>query len=193
MASSDIAGTAIRLALETTAQTLAIEKETESLRQSLAANLQLIGDFEASVPRADALRAQLREKEALIAQKRSDLISLQAALIGVLKNQPPQQEISPDALKPIPIAMNRVQQFVYHLTESAIEQQAVGVPITAVLGVAAAFHRLYDVLVSTGRIQETEGEKERRNAGYAGSREEVIALLRQLAATAKAAPVETPS
>jgi hypothetical protein len=190
MASSDIAGTAIRLAIDTTAQTVAIEKETEKLRQSLAANLQLIDGFEASVPRADALRAQLREKEALIARKRADLISLQATLIGALTTKRPQESVSPESLKALPIVMNRVQQFVCKVTEDAAEQQAVRVPITALLGIADALRKLYDALVSTGRLQETDAERERRNAGYAASREEVIALLREIAAKAKAVPAE---
>jgi phytoene dehydrogenase-like protein len=190
MASSDLAGTAIRLALDATAQTLVIEQETAKLRESLAANAQLIDDFDASVPRADALRAQLREKEALIAQKRSDLIALQGALIGALRTQPTQAPISPESLKTIPVIMNRVQQYFYHMTEAAIEQQAVGIPITAVLGIADALRKLYDVLVSTGKIQETESEKEQRNATFTASREEVITLLRQIAAQAKAVPTE---
>jgi hypothetical protein len=128
----------------------------------------------------------LHEKEAEIAEKRSDLIALQSALIKAVQNPKSQNLPNPESLKAIPIVMSRVQNFVYHLSEGAIDQGILTVPINAVLGVTDAIGKLYDVLVDTGKLQETPEQKNERIAKYTERRQEVIAVLQRAVAQAKA-------
>jgi hypothetical protein len=182
---SDVASVAIRTALDATSQTVAIEEGSAKIRANLSANQSLLSDFDASLPRSLSLRASLQEKQELIAQKRSDLISLQSALIKTLRTQ--SEPLSPDSLKAIPIVMSRVQHFVYHLTEGAIEQKALAVPIAAVFGVTDALGKLYDVLVETRKLPETAAEREERVGKYNEVKQEVRALLQKISAREKAA------
>jgi hypothetical protein len=194
---NDLAGTAIHLAIERTNQAVSVEKENERLREKLAKNLQLIGDFELSLPRTQLLEAQLRAKEAELEQKRRDLARLQTSLIRALKAQAGKEPEVP-SLKPIPIVMNRVQQFVYQLTEAAAEKGALAVPIISILSVTQSLTKLYDTLAETGNLTETPEEKTARLQSYMSAQKEVLALLQATVAAAKAktaqeAPPQKPN
>jgi hypothetical protein len=188
---SDLASSAIQLAVDTASQADSVEKENEKLRKKLDKNLRLIAEFELALPRTQSLQAQLRTKAAEIEQKRRGLAGLQAALIQALKTQA-QNEPEVPSLKPIPIVMNRVQDFVYELTEAAAEKNALAVPIVSILAVAQSLSKLYDTLVETGNLTETPDEKAARMQNYLVAQKEILALLQATVAAAKAKHTEAP-
>ncbi|OHT00068.1 hypothetical protein TRFO_33302 [Tritrichomonas foetus] len=186
MSSSDLGVAAINLAIETTSNALAVEQENAKLREQLHKNQQLLDDFDVAAPRAQLLQKQLKEKEALLEQKRKDLVEVQAAIISTLKNQSQEDPVQP-SLESIPVVMNRVQRFVTDLTEAAVDQKTIAVPILQLFKVTDALNKLYDALVDTKVIAETKEEKEARVRAYVESQQEIITKLRAVAQQSQAA------
>jgi hypothetical protein len=148
---------ALRLAIETTAQTLAVEQENQELRGQLQKNLELIESFDAVLPRSQALQQRLREKKAELESKQSELVGLQSAIISVLKN-PPQSRQS-ESLAVVPIVLNKVQKDITALTDAAVAGKTISVPILSLFKVSEGLNKLYGTLVEEGVIPETPEEK----------------------------------
>jgi hypothetical protein len=79
-------------------------------------------------------RAKLQEQEGEIVHKRSDLIALQATLIKATTTKTVQDRQNPDSLKAMPIVLSRVHHFICHLSEGAMDQHSLTIPINAVIG-----------------------------------------------------------
>jgi hypothetical protein len=133
-------------------------------------------------PRAGALEQQLRDKEAELAQKRSELISVQAAIIATLKAQGESPPPAPaPLLEVIPLVMDKVQKSVMTLTEAAIEQKMISIPILSLFKVSEGLHRLYDALAKNGDIEETDDEKHERLHKFVTSQKEILNQLKAIA------------
>jgi hypothetical protein len=185
---------AIQLAVETSSQAAAVEEENKELRAQLQKNLEVIENFDVASPRARALEQQLRDKEAELAQKRSELITVQAAIIATLKAQgespPPAPATSLDV---IPLVMGKVQKSVTTLTEAAIDQKTISIPILSLFKVSEGLHRLYDALAEKGVIEETDDEKRNRIHKFVSSQKEILTRLKAIAERGQAERVQKPS
>jgi hypothetical protein len=176
---SDHATAAIRLAVEATSQATAIEKENEELQSQFKTNASLIASLDAASTHARFLQQQLREKQGEVEQKKKDLIALQGALISTLKN-PPQADssVEPASLEVIPIVMNSVLKYVTDLTEEAINENAIGVPILSLFKTAEALNNLFGALATKHIIQENDEEKHDRVQLYVSAQHEILTQLR---------------
>jgi hypothetical protein len=173
---------AIQLAVETSLQAASVEDENKELRAQLQKNLDLIENFEVGSGRARALEQQLRDKEAKLSQKRSELISVQAAIIATLKVQgesPP--PVAGASLEVIPLVIGKVQKSVTTLTEAAIEQKTISIPILSLFKVSESLHQLYDALAEKGVIEETDDEKRERIHKFVSSQKEILTGLKAIA------------
>jgi hypothetical protein len=175
---------ALRLAVDTTAQTIAVEQENQEIRAQLQKNLELIESFDAVLPRSQALQQQLREKKAELESKQSELIGLQSAIISFLKN-PPQSQQS-ESLAVVPIVLNKVQKDITALTDAAVAGKTIAVPILSLYKVSEGLNRLYETLVEQGIIPETPEEKQQRIQGFISAQREVLGRLKAIAQAAQA-------
>ena len=188
--SSDLGVAAINLAIETTNNALAVEQENLKLKEQLRKNQQLLEDFDSAIPRAQYLQTQLKEKQAILEQKQKDLVEIQNSIISMLKNQGQDEQVQP-SLESIPIVMNRVQRFVTDLSEAAVDQKSIAIPIVQLFKVTDALNKLYDALVDTKVIEETKEEKEQRTKNYVEAQQEIISKLRAVAQQSQAAQAAT--
>jgi hypothetical protein len=177
----------MQLAIETSSQAAAVEEENKELRAQLQKNLELVEHFDLASPRAQALQRQLRDKEAELAQKRSELISVQAAIIATLKTQGESAPPAPaPSLEVIPLVMGKVQKSVTTLTEEAIDQRTISIPILSLFKVSESLHRLYDALAEKGVIEETDDEKRERIQKFVTSQKAILVGLKAIAESAQA-------
>ncbi|OHT11260.1 hypothetical protein TRFO_19355 [Tritrichomonas foetus] len=177
---ADLSVAAINLAIETTSNALAVEQENNKLREQLHKNQQLLGDFDVAAPRAQLLQKQLKEKEALLEEKRKELVDVQASIISTLKNQSQTQEPKQQSLESIPIVMNHVQKYITDLTETAVDEKTIAVPVLSLFKVTNALNKLFDTLVSSNIIDETDEEKEVRIRGFIESQQGILNKLREI-------------
>lgn len=178
---SDFSAAAIKLAIETTSNALIVEQENAKLRQQLGKNLELLGDFEIAAPRAQLLQTQLKEKETLLEEKRKELVQVQQSIISTLLHQAqspaPQTQTSFAA---IPTVMNHVQKLVTDITEDAIDQKTIAVPVLSLFKAAGIINSLYDTLSKSGIIQESQEEKEDRIKKFVSAQQDILTKLREV-------------
>jgi dsDNA-binding SOS-regulon protein len=179
---------ALRLAIETTAQALAVEEDNKGLRAQLQKNLELLENFDAVVPRAQQLQQQLRQKKAELEAKQAELISLQSAIISTIKNPPSSPSEQAGTLEVIPVVMGKVQKDITALTDVAVAQKTINVPILSLYKVSEGLHKLYDTLVDQKVIEESQEEKQERLQRYLTAQREVLLGLKALSQQAAAAP-----
>lgn len=181
MSSSDVGAAALQLAVETTLNVSAIEKENERLRGELQKNLEKLRDVDTAVAHTQALQETLKAKEAELEQKRKDLIEIQSAIIGTLKAQAQEAPAAPQpSMESIPVVMNRVQKFVTDLTESAVDQKSIAIPVFSLFKVTDMLSKLYDAVVEAKIIEETDEERRQRSDAYAAAQQEILSELKQI-------------
>jgi hypothetical protein len=174
----------LHLAIETTAQSLVLEQENKDLRAQLKKNLSRVESFDVIAPRTQQLQQQLREKKAELESKQSELITLQSAIISNIKNPPPPSR-SDESLTAIPIVMNRVQKNITALTDTAVAEKTISVPIISLFKVSEDLNRLFDALVEKGVIPETLQEKKQREQEYLAAQRQLLAGLKAIAQAAR--------
>ena len=182
---AQLSSAAINLAIETTMNALSVEKENGKIRDQLKENQQILNDFDAAIPRARNLQNKLKEKEALIEQKRKELVELQTSIIATMlkqDQQPQQQEMTAEF---IPTVMNQVQKLINDITESAVDQKTLAVPILSLFKVSSAINKLYDTLASSNVIDETNEEKEARIRDFISTQQNILLKLRAIAEGAR--------
>jgi dsDNA-binding SOS-regulon protein len=179
---------ALRLAIETTAQALAVEEENKGLRAQLQKNLELLDNFDAVVPRAQQLQQQLRQKKAEVEAKQAELIGLQSAIIATIKNPPAPPAGQSETLAVIPVVMGKVQKDITSLTDAAVSEKSITVPILSLYKVSDGLHKLYETLVDQKVIEEGQEEKQERLQRYLTAQREVLLGLKTLAQQASAPP-----
>lgn len=183
---ADLSATAIKLAIETTTNALVVEQENAKLHEQLQKNLQLLGDFEIASPRAQLLQKQLKEKESILEQKRLELVEVQQSIISTLQNQS-QTSVDQDqqSLAAIPTVMNHVQKLITDLTEEAVNQKTIAIPILSLFKAAGVINSLYETLSSNGIIQESQEEKQDRINTFVSTQQDILAKLRQVVQNAQ--------
>lgn len=178
---ADLSAAAIKLAIETTANAIVVEQENAKLHEQLQKNLQLLGDFEIAAPRAQLLQKQLKEKEALLEQKRQELVEVQQSIISTLQNQSQAPiDQGQQSLAAIPTVMNHVQKLITDLTEEAVNQKTIAVPILSLFKAAGVINSLYETLSNNGIIQETQEEKQERINTFVSTQQDILTKLREV-------------
>lgn len=175
----ELGSAAIKLAVETIQNAIAIEQENKNLKDQLSSNLKIMDDFEAVIPRAKALQQELKEKKDIIEQKRQELVELQKSVITALIQKPEVGSPPETSLDAIPIVMNRVQRFITDLSDAAVEKKTLAVSILSLVKVNEALDRLYDAAVDSQVIKETKEEREIRIKTNANSNQEIINKVRE--------------
>ena len=172
---------ALQFAIQTTLNSKKLQQENEQLKLKLKENEQLLSDFDDAAPRAKSLKAQLKEKEQKLEQKRKELIQIQEAIISTLKSQAqPRQENPVDSLRPIPLVMNNIQELIMNLTENAVDQRTTAIPVLELFGVSDKLNRLYDALVDQEIISETPEERDQRNQEYVMNQQQILDQLKDM-------------
>lgn len=178
---------ALQFAINTTLQTQQLEKENEALKAKLAENEKLLSEFDDARVRAKSLKTQLKEKEAKLEAKRQELIQIQEAIISTLQAPPQQQNEDPEeALVPIPIIMNRIQELVMSLSETAADNKTTAVPVISLFNTSEKLNQLYDALVEQDIIHETQEEHDERYGKYVQAQQAIVSKLKDILASAKA-------
>jgi hypothetical protein len=178
---------ALHIAIETTSQSLIVEKENEELRAQLQKNLALIEQFETVATRTQQLQDQLRQKKAELESKQNELVGVQSALISILKN-PPSRSSQSDSLAVIPVVLGKVQKDITGLTDAAIAANTIAIPVLSLFKVSEGFNQLFDTLVTENIISETPEEKQERLQRHFTSQKEILAKLKALAQAAGSRP-----
>ena len=177
---------ALQFALQTTINAKKLKAENEQLKLKLKENEQLLSDFDDAAPRAKSLKAQLKEKEQKLEQKRKELIQIQEAIISTLKAQAQTSQEDPiDSLRPIPIVMNNIQDLIMSLTETAVDNQRTAIPVLDLFSVSDKLNRLYDALADQQIISETPEEREQRNQEFVANQQEILNQLKDMLAAAE--------
>lgn len=178
---------ALQFAIETTLNTKKLKEENETLKSKLAENEKLLAEFDDARIRAKSLRTQLKEKEAKLEAKRKELIQIQEAIISTLQSPAQQQQEDPEeALVPIPIIMNRIQELIMSLTESAADKQSTAIPVISLFNTSEKLNKLYDALVEQDIIHETQEEHDERYANYVATQQKIVSQLKDMLAAAQA-------
>jgi hypothetical protein len=186
---ADRAGAALQIAVETTAQAAQVEQENEQLRAQLKKNQEDLDALGVAAPRVRSLQQQLHDKQADIEQKRKELMALQASIIDLLKNPPESApQVDQTSLEVIPLVMNTVLKQVTDLTEAAIAQQSIGIPILSVFKASEALNRLLGTLCEKNIIDESDEEKQERMSKYVSAQREILTKLKAIAARPPPAP-----
>lgn len=183
---ADLSAAAIKLAIETTTNALVVEQENAKLHEQLQKNLQLLGDFEIAAPRAQLLQKQLKEKEAILEQKRQELVEVQQSIISTLQNQSQAPiDQGQQSLAAIPTVMNHVQKLITDLTEEAVNQKTIAVPILSLFKAAGVINSLYETLSNNGIIQESQEEKQERINTFVSTQQDILTKLREVVQNAQ--------
>ena len=177
---------ALQFAIQTTLNARKLKDENEQLKLKLKENEQLLSDFDDAAPRAKSLKAQLKEKEQKLEQKRKELIQIQEAIISTLRAQAQAPQENPaETLRPIPIVMNNIQELIMSLTENAVDNRTTAIPVLDLFGVSDKLNRLYDTLAAEDIISETPEEKDKRNQEFVANQQEILNQLKSLLSAAE--------
>ena len=177
---------ALQFAIQTTLNARKLKDENEQLKLVLKENEQLLSDFEDAAPRAKSLKAQLKEKEQKLEQKRKELIQIQEAIISTLRVQAQAPQENPaETLRPIPIVMNNIQELIMSLTENAVDNRTTAIPVLDLFGVSDKLNRLYDTLAAEEIITETPEERDKRNQEFVANQQEILNQLKSLLSAAE--------
>jgi hypothetical protein len=171
---------ALHLAVETTSQSLSVEKENEELRSQLRKNSALIEQFETVSTRTQQLQDQLRQKKAELESKQNELIGVQSAIISILKN-PQSHSPQSDSLAIVPAVLSKVQSDITELTDAAVAANTIAVPVLSLFKVSERLHQLYNLLVDKDVISETPEEKQERLQRYLVGQTEILSKLKAIA------------
>ena len=171
---------AFEMAVNTTINAKVVEDDNASLREELRKNMERLREIEDALPRSKILQQQIKEKEAELAEKQKNLIDLQAAIIATLKAP------RDTSLQAIPPVMNMIQKFVTDLTENAMRERTLAIPVIQVLRVVDQINAVYDKLVETNTIEETADERAEREEMAHKKREAIQTLLEVVQAQAQA-------
>lgn len=176
---SEILNKCANIAIESTLNMQSEQKTIQLIEQSLKENSNIIDEFEANKPSVDSVISENREKDEQIKKKREELLKLQQAYIRIksLKKKEDSQEVK--SWEPIPIVVNRAQDLIMKLSETAINENSIGVPILSIFKVNDAINTLYDISVEEGFIQETDDEKQIRLEEYAAKQKHVLDILNE--------------
>ena len=167
----------LKMAMETMSSACDLEQKNKSLREELVENHKRLEEIELLLPRAQVLQERLKEKKEELAKKQKSLIEIQAAIIANLKSQ--EQERPAEALLIIPEVMSRVEECVTSLTERAMDQKTLAVPIKSILEVTDRIHDIYETLVRGRMIEETpEDAEQRRQANQ--MRQEITQRVKEI-------------
>jgi hypothetical protein len=171
---------ALRLAVETTSQSLSVEKENEELRGELRKNSALIEQFETVSTRTQQLQDQLRQKKSELESKQNELIGVQSAIISILKN-PRSHSPQSDSLAIVPAVLGKVQSDITELTDAAVAANTIAVPVLSLFKVSERLHQLYNLLIDKDVISETPEEKQERLQRYLVGQTEILSKLKAIA------------
>jgi hypothetical protein len=181
MSAEDLAAKTIQMAIETTSNAISVEQENQKMREQLKKNLDVLGDFDAATPRAQGLQAQLREKQAELEEKRKSLVEIQGAVIRAIKQQEQGGgNTAQEQLEVVPIIMNRIQKFVSDLSDAAVEQKSIAIPILSVFEVVQSLNKLYDALLDKEIIKESPEAKEERVRRLVSAQQEILVKLQAI-------------
>lgn len=175
---------ALQFAIQTTLNAKKLEQENETLKQKLAENEKLLSEFDDARIRAKSLKTQLKEKEQKLEKKREELIQIQNAIIDTLQSPAVQQPDPTEALAPIPIVMNRIQELIMSLTEQAADEKTTQIPVTSIFKTSEKLNQLYDALVEQDIIHETPEERDERIRKYTSAQQEIITHLQEIVTAA---------
>lgn len=186
-AQANLIQNALKYSIETSINSTQLEEENKLLRDQLKKNEELLSEFDEALPRAKYLQKELKDKQEKIEQKRKELVDIQEAIISTLNNQSQTKESAPQAsLAPIPMVMNRVQDLLMTLTESAVDSASTSIPILSLFKVSDQLNQLYDVLSEKGIIEETPEERDNRMTQFVVAQKQILEHLKAMLAAADA-------
>ena len=178
---TDLTAKILQFTIDTTLNSKKIEEENNTLREQLKKNEQLLNGFDEATPRARSLQAQLKEKEEKLENKKLELIELQESIIATLRTQSTPKEQNPkEELAPIPIVLNRIQQMVMNLTETAVDQNTTSIPILSLFKASDLLNHLFDALVDQKIIEENEQEREARIKQFVLAQQQILEQLKKM-------------
>ena len=187
----DMGVAAIQLTLQTKAKTAQIKESTASLKTQLVQNQQLLGELDLAIPHSQTLMKELDDKKAELENKRKQLSNLQAALIQQLQNPLPEKKDEiPKSIAVLPIVLGSVLKFFTDLTEAAVNQQDITIPVYSLLKVGESFNRLYSTLIDKGVLHETEEEAKERKSTFLHNQATVLNGLKDIVAAQNVAEEE---
>ena len=179
----DMGVAAIQLTLQTKAKTAQIKESTASLKTQLVQNQQLLGELDIAIPHSQLLIKELDDKKAELENKRKQLADLQAALIQQIQNPlPEKKEEIPKSIAVLPIVLGSVLKFFTDLTEAAVNQQDITIPVYSLLKVGDSFNRLYTTLTDKGVLHETEDEAKERKSTFLHNQATILNGLKNIIA-----------
>lgn len=176
---SDLVIKSASLAIEQTREAQNIEKTIQLIEKSLKENSSIIDEFETNTPTVKSVISENKQKDEIIKKKREELLQLQNALIKIKTLRKKDDKDTLESWEPVPIVVNRIQDLVMKLSETAINDKTVAIPILSIFKVNDALNTLFDISSSEGFINETEEEKQKRLEDYANKQKHILEILKK--------------
>lgn len=178
MSNQDLLAKVIQFSIEKANETKRLEEENQKIEASIEETNEILSQLDDSKETGKQLKAELAKSEEDVKRKQKELIELQNSLVALLKNQQP-KDTKHSSLEPIPIVINRIQDFIMKLTETAIDEKTIAVPILSIFKVNDGINSLYDLCVQKDMINETPEERTQRMTQYAQRQQAVIEKLKE--------------
>jgi hypothetical protein len=84
--------------------------------------------------------------------------------------------------------MNTVLKQITDLTERAIAEKSIGIPILSVFKTSEALNHLYGTLAEKGIISESDEEKQERIGQYVAAQKAILTKLKEIASRERPPP-----
>lgn len=176
MDSRKFAADPLSLALQINAKTNQIKETTKKLEDQLSQNMKLINQFKFAEPHTSSIVKELEERKKILEEKRKTLASTQAELINSIQNpleiEKPQE--IPPSIAALPVVMSNVLKFVTNLTETAVDQPTVTIPILSLFKTNQLLNQLYTTLAKKEIIHEDTVEYEERMHSFLESQAAIV-------------------
>lgn len=181
MSTEDPIKKVLEFAIQTSYSSQKLEEENKALREQLQKNEEILNNFEEAQPLTKSLQNKLKEKEALLEEKRKELIDVQNAIITTIRNQTSSAQI--ESSSAIPYVMNKVLENIMGLTEEAIDKKSTTISILSLFKVCDKLNHLFEELVEKNIITETEEERKTRIDSFIVSQKTALNRILALCAS----------
>ena len=141
-----------------------LEKQNSIHKEDMNNNLGSIYGLEHALPEIRDLQSTLRSTRQQIREKQNEIIQLQHKLITQLtkSQQPPSDQFTASITSAE--TLTRIQEHIFHLTESLADKKQTQVPLSDIIQLAHSLNDIFDDLLQSGSISETPQERELRHA-----------------------------
>lgn len=163
-------------------ETKNIKEKTKILKQQIEKNNAFLQDLKISVQQIRQKQNELMYKKEILEKKRNQLKATQSAIIQQAQfcGNAKESDKTSISVRTIPVVLNKIQNDIMNLSEIAIDQQQISIPVISLFKVSESLNSIYGALVNQGIINETKEEFDKRNAIFLTNQSSLLNQLQSI-------------